>query len=63
METFIDRLKAEKSDLDERREKLDSFINSEAFHKIDPVHMSLMNIQYQAMTTYSQCLTERLSRL
>jgi hypothetical protein len=60
MSTFKERLDAEKSELDEKRTKLEAFQNSEAFQKIDPVQMSLLNIQAQSMATYSQCLLERI---
>jgi hypothetical protein len=63
MSTFKERLITEKSELDEKRGKLAAFQNSEAFKKIDPVQMTLLNIQAQAMLTYSQCLTERLAWL
>jgi len=49
MSTFKERLLAEKSELDEKRTKLESFQNSEAFQKIEPLQMSLLNIQAQAM--------------
>ena len=63
MSTFKERLIAEKSELDEKRTKLESFTKSEAFQKIDPVQMSLLNIQAQSMATYSQCLLERMAWL
>jgi hypothetical protein len=63
MSTFKDRLLAEKVELDEKRNKLETFQQSEAFAKIDPVQMSLLNIQSQAMATYSQCLLERIAWL
>lgn len=63
MSTFRERLETEKTELDEKRSKLDSFLNSEAFKDIDAVQMSLLNIQAQAMSTYSQCLLERISWL
>jgi hypothetical protein len=63
MSTFKDRLLEEKAQLDERRAKLEAFQHSEAFQSIEPVQMTLLNIQAQAMATYSQCLTERLAWL
>lgn len=63
MSTFKDRLLAEKEELDEKRAKLETFQSSEAFSKIDPVQMTLLNIQSQAMATYSQCLLERIAWL
>ena len=63
MSTFKERLFEEKTELDDKRAKLDAFQNSEAFTKIEPVQMSLLNIQAQAMSTYSQCLLERIAWL
>lgn len=63
MSTFKDRLSDEKAQLDDRLSKLDAFQKSDAFNGIDPVQMTLLNIQAQAMATYSQCLLERLAWL
>ncbi len=63
MSTFKDRLLEEKAQLDERRAKLEAFQQSEAFQGIEPMQMTLLNIQAQAMATYSQCLLERLAWL
>jgi hypothetical protein len=63
MGTFRDRLLAEKTELDERREKLVTFLESEKVNDIEPLQISLLNIQSQAMLTYSQVLTERISWL
>lgn len=60
---FKSRLEAEKAELTEKMEKLRAFVSSEAFTKIDPVQMTLLNIQIKAMETYSQCLLERIVRL
>lgn len=63
MNTFKDRLIEEKAQLDDKIQKLQSFMESENFSKIDPVQMSLLNVQIFAMQTYSQVLAERLLRL
>lgn len=63
MSTFKERLYAEKEELDEKRNKLDKFQASEKFKEIDPVQMSLLNVQSHAMATYSQCLLERIAWL
>ena len=63
MSNFLERLSTEKAELDEKRSKLDAFQNSEAFEKIEPFQMTLLNIQSQAMATYSQCLLERINWL
>lgn len=63
MSDFKQRLEAEKAELDERLSKLKSFQESDNFKTIDPVQMTLLNIQAKAMETYSQCLLERIVRL
>jgi len=63
MSTFKERLIDEKQQLDEKIEKLKSFIQSENFQKIEAVQMSLLNAQMFAMSTYSQILAERLAWL
>lgn len=60
MSTFKDRLFEEKAQLDERGSKLDAFINGDKFNALPDAQRSLLRIQYQAMVTYGQCLTERL---
>lgn len=61
MNNFKKRLEQEKKELDEKAEKLFIFIGSEAYNDVNPFQMSLLNIQYQAMATYSQCLLERIA--
>ena len=63
MSDFLNRLKEEKAQLYERKTKLESFIGSDKFIQIDDVQQTLLNIQVQAMATYSQCLLERIARL
>jgi hypothetical protein len=63
MSTFKERLIDEKQQLDEKIEKLKSFMRSENFQKIEAVQMSLLNAQIFAMSTYRQILTERLAWL
>lgn len=63
MSTFKERLIIEKTELNEKLEKLNTFILSEKFKEIDNVQMTLLNIQVKAMETYSQCLLERIVRL
>ena len=63
MSNFLDRLKEEKKELDTKRQGLRGFIKSENFAKIDPVQMTLLNIQINAMDTYGQVLLERIVRL
>lgn len=63
MSTFKERLILEKQELNEKIEKLEAFVESENFSKIEPVQMSLLNAQLFAMKTYSQILVERIAWL
>lgn len=63
MSTFKERLVEEKTQLDEKIEKLEVFISSENFQNIEGVQMSLLNAQLSAMKTYSQIMLERISWL
>jgi uncharacterized membrane protein (DUF106 family) len=60
MNTFLERLKVEKIELDERIEKLTAFSNSDKFKDIDSKQQSLLNVQLKIMESYSQILLERL---
>ena len=60
MNTFLERLKVEKIELDEKIEKLTAFSNSDKFKDIDSKQQSLLNIQLKIMESYSQILLERL---
>lgn len=60
MSTFKDRLLEEKAQLDERSEKLGSFIEGPIFSTIEPIQQSLLKVQLAAMFAYSKCLAERL---
>jgi hypothetical protein len=63
MSSFYDRLLAEKQELDARREKLVSFLESDKVNDVEATQISLLNIQSQAMATYSQVLTERIASI
>lgn len=63
MSTFKDRLLEEKAQLDERGNKLETFIKSEKFDSVTKVQQTLLKIQLQAMVTYGQCLMERITWL
>jgi hypothetical protein len=60
MNTFKERLAVEKQELDAKLDKLAEFKVSDKFLQIDGVQMSLLDIQFKAMETYSQCLRERI---
>lgn len=63
MSDFKSRLIEEKAQLDERLEKLNAFLNSDGFQNIAAVQQTLLNIQVDAMYTYSQVLLERIAWL
>ena len=63
MSDFKTRLQAEQSELQEKLTKLNSFIGTENFDKIDDVQKALLKTQAQAMVTYLTCLDQRLVRL
>lgn len=60
--TFYDRLLQEKSELDEKKTKLDAFLSTSPTN-IPAIHISLLNIQSQIMGSYSQVLLERIALL
>ena len=60
---FKPRLEAEKSELEEKLNKLDSFLMSEKVNSVDDVQKALLQVQATAMNTYLQCLKERIERL
>lgn len=62
-ETFMDRLLTEKNELNEKRSKLEAFIGSDGFKKIDAVQKSLLHVQFQSMSAYLECLTQRIAWL
>jgi hypothetical protein len=63
MSDFKTRLVEEQVQLEEKLNKLDSFILNDNFNKIDNVQKALLKVQATAMNTYNQCLKERLERL
>jgi hypothetical protein len=63
MSDFITRLETEKNELFEKLQKLDAFLQSDKIQSVDPIQLSLLQIQFAAMSTYLLCLSERWSRL
>jgi hypothetical protein len=63
MSTFLERLHDERDELKNKYEKLDGFLFTEQFEKLDDVQAALLQIQHSSMKTYLQCLNERLIRL
>lgn len=63
MSTFLERLIAEETELNEKKSKLGAFIESDGFKNIDKEQQSLLKIQHNAMATYSECLNQRLIQI
>ena len=60
MEAFKVRLINEQFDLQEKIEKLKSFVESESISKVDDSQQKLLNDQLGAMVRYNDILIERL---
>jgi hypothetical protein len=63
MSDFKSRLNSEKTELEEKLNKLDAFLMSEKVKDVDDVQKALLQVQATAMNTYLQCLKERIERL
>ena len=63
MSDFKTRLETEKSELEEKLNKLDAFLMSEKVNSVDDVQKALLQVQATAMNAYLQCLKERIERL
>jgi hypothetical protein len=61
MKPHQERVVTEKSELDEKRQKLTAFIGGEIYRGLDPVEQSRLNRQLEAMTLYSNVLGERIA--
>lgn len=61
--TFKERLQKEFEELQERKSKLESFVNSDKINTVTPIQKSLLIVQLDAMNTYTTCLYERLQNL
>ena len=59
-ETYIDRMKKEKAELEHRITKLIAFIESDKFAELDATEKRLLRMQYCGMETYLTSLTSRL---
>lgn len=57
---FVARLQEERTQLRERKEKLEAFTRNEKFKQLPFVKQSLMRDQLKIMTNYFQVLTARL---
>ena len=61
MEDYKSRLAQERKELDEKIEKLESFINSQEFYKVSPEEKDLLIEQHDTMTDYSVILGKRIA--
>lgn len=62
-ETYIDRMKSEKADLEQRITKLLAFMESDKFAQLDDIDKRLLRMQYSGMETYRTALAFRLLRV
>ena len=60
---FMSRLMTERRELNERLKKLDAFILTETFQKLDKVDRTLLVRQRSAMADYDDILLTRCGRL
>lgn len=63
MSDFKDRLLVEKEELNGKIERLREFIAGDKFETIDPGQQTLLPIQLDVMTAYSQILAARIALL
>jgi hypothetical protein len=63
MSTFIERLRTEKQELDEKLTKLEDFLATDIFTGLANIDKLLLEKQFSVMTEYSRILNSRLMRL
>lgn len=61
MQPHQQRVIDEKRELDEKRQKLTTFIGGDVYRTLDKVEQSRLNRQLEAMTLYSNVLKERIA--
>ncbi len=61
MQPHQERVVTEKSELDEKREKLTAFIGGEIFQSLDNAEQARLARQAEIMTQYSGVLGERIA--
>lgn len=61
--SLIDRLREERTELEERIEKIKKFNNSENFEYLEKEDRDLLITQENAMVTYHQILQMRIKRI
>lgn len=60
MKPHQERVVTEKTELDDKRQKLRVFIGGDVYRTLDTVEQSRLNRQLEAMTLYSNILAERI---
>lgn len=60
MNDYKKRLETEQAEVRDKIEKLSNFLEGDEIDKIDPNQKILLSIQYKAMSTYLECLNNRL---
>lgn len=59
----MEELTKEQTELVDKINKMDEFIESDEFEKLDNLQKALIRAQYKAMDTYNQILFERIIHL
>jgi len=63
MDDFKTRLRDEFNQLEDKLNKLNLFLASDKIANVDDVQAALLRVQVAAMSTYLQCLDQRIMRL
>lgn len=58
---YQERVTHERADLDEKRAKLNSFIDGKTFEALDAAEQDRLRRQQDAMSVYSEVLGERIA--
>lgn len=61
MSNFLDRLVVEQNELQQKLDKLDGFIHTEQYYKIELDERYLLDQQVRSMRHYSSILKERIA--
>lgn len=61
--SFIDRMRKELYELNDRIDKLESFLYSAKYSALEEEQKNLLDAQYSAMVAYLRILTIRLTKL
>lgn len=60
---FKERLNEERIELQDKVEKLESFLQTEKANEVGEFQLTMLNIQLSSMFCYLQCLTARIEQL